>query len=424
MANNPQISVDVTPSLATTTDGTSTVTVLTSPMHDSTGAESITYDVLGHDFSNNEMASAKIVVKVTNTGGTLAMVGTPVHLVPINVGSSPGLITASVNVAVVGSNVVVNVIGVTGRTIKWVAYRNAAIEVLNSWAAVPTPGDGYVPSWSVANARWEPVPTLSTPAAGGDVSGTYPTLTVEKINGTSVPAAHTTNQVLVSTGATSSVWSQIYDGYVASSAAIAGTKIAPAFGAQNISTSGSLTVSSLGTGIVHSNGSGVFSSSAVNLASADVTGELPLTNMAARPYAQARFGNQTLSSNGDKLIIAPAATDQSFYNGITIDHTNYRLTVATGGIYYFIANLNLTYSDSVYNEIFFQFYLNDFAISNSITGLRIYSATNAISHVMTALVPMDANNFIDIRVYSGASALTAMVGTGNGSGSHFIAMRL
>ena len=85
---------------------------------------------------------------------------------------------------------------------------------------------------------------------------------------------------------------KILDGDVDSSAAIAGTKINPAFGSQNVSTTGTLssgaaTVTSikdtgLSTGVVHSDSSGNFTSSAVNLASADVTGVLPTGNQAAQ----------------------------------------------------------------------------------------------------------------------------------------------
>lgn len=189
MANNPQITVEITPSLATTTDGTSTVTVLSVPMHDSTGAEAITFDLVGYDFTNNDVASAKIHVKVTNTSGTLAMIGTPVHLVPIQVGSSSALSTASANVVISGSNVNLNVIGVTGKTIKWVAYRNPAIEVLNNWTAVPTPGDGYVNVWSASNTRWEPTSRTSyidALALGGDLSGSASNATVIKLQNRNV----------------------------------------------------------------------------------------------------------------------------------------------------------------------------------------------------------------------------------------------
>lgn len=170
MAIAPQISVSVTPSIGTTTDGTSTVTLLSVPFHDTTGAQAITFDVVGYDFTNGDIASAKIHVKVKNTSGTLSMIGTPVHLVPIIAGSSTALQSANVTAVVSGSNVNLNVIGVTGKTIKWVAYANPGIEVLNTWTAVPTPEDGYLQTWSASRTRWEPVSVSS--AAGATISST------------------------------------------------------------------------------------------------------------------------------------------------------------------------------------------------------------------------------------------------------------
>lgn len=206
MANNPQYTVDVTPSLATTTNGSSTVTVLSVPFHDTTGGQMITFDVVGYDFTNNEVATAKVAAKVKNVSGTLSMVGTPVHLVPIQVGSSTGLRNAAVTVVVAGSNVNLNVIGVADRTIKWVAYRSPAIEVLNSWTAVTAPEDGYVASWEASNTRWNPVSRasfISGLTVGGNLSGTLPNPTVVKINDATVPVAGalTTGNVLQVSGA-------------------------------------------------------------------------------------------------------------------------------------------------------------------------------------------------------------------------------
>jgi len=66
----------------------------------------------------------------------------------------------------------------------------------------------------------------------GDVGGTTAANTVNKINGTSVNSSPASNTVLVATSSSSSVWSKIVDGYVSSSAAIAGSKINPNFGSQ------------------------------------------------------------------------------------------------------------------------------------------------------------------------------------------------
>lgn len=67
-------------------------------------------------------------------------------------------------------------------------------------------------------------------------------LTVININGTSVSATPTTNQVLVATSGTSAVWQLIADAEVSATAAIEGTKISPNFGSQNIVTTGNISV--------------------------------------------------------------------------------------------------------------------------------------------------------------------------------------
>jgi hypothetical protein len=79
----------------------------------------------------------------------------------------------------------------------------------------------------------------------GDFGGTASSPSVIKVNGVSLSVPSSGNQVLVSTSGSTSVWSQITDGYVASNAAIAGTKINPAFGTQNISLIGNLSFNAL-----------------------------------------------------------------------------------------------------------------------------------------------------------------------------------
>jgi hypothetical protein len=73
-----------------------------------------------------------------------------------------------------------------------------------------------------------PSTNQSAQTMGGDVSGTTTTATVIKINGTAVLASPTSGNILVATTSTNSIWSFIYDGYVAASANIAGSKIAGA----------------------------------------------------------------------------------------------------------------------------------------------------------------------------------------------------
>ncbi len=118
--------------------------------------------------------------------------------------------------------------------------------------------DGYVFTWDFSSTTWKAAPPASGTApggtAGGDLAGFYPNPSVISINGTTVPPAPSTFQVLKATGSTSATWglitfaniaaNTIVDNNVSSSAAIAGTKISPSFGSQNVSTSGNITSSS------------------------------------------------------------------------------------------------------------------------------------------------------------------------------------
>jgi hypothetical protein len=90
--------------------------------------------------------------------------------------------------------------------------------------------------------------------------------------------------------------------------------------------SSSLTLLNYGTGLLHSSSSGVITSSAVNLASADVTGLLPSANLANTAVANlsgTNTGDQTLSS-----ITAGGATTPNTVIGTNSDAFK---VVATGG---------------------------------------------------------------------------------------------
>jgi hypothetical protein len=124
--------------------------------------------------------------------------------------------------------------------------------------------------------------------------------------------------------------STIVDADVAAAAAIAGTKIAPAFGAQNISTSGtlgagaatltSITDSGLGLGIVHSSAGGLFSSSTI--VDADVAAAAAIAGTKIAPA----FGAQNISNTNSRITRALGTSFESRDDGATVSTVDGTLT--------------------------------------------------------------------------------------------------
>jgi hypothetical protein len=130
------------------------------------------------------------------------------------------------------------VIGLQGFPVASTVPSNGSILVFSggSWA----PGSGAaVPSATVGTTTGN----LGVVTLGGDFSGNGSTALVPRtsgINGATVPAAGalTTGHVLQVSGAAVLSYGFIADANVSATAAIAGTKVSPAFGSQNLSTTG------------------------------------------------------------------------------------------------------------------------------------------------------------------------------------------
>jgi hypothetical protein len=139
------------------------------------------------------------------------------QLPPANMGTIT--LTGDVTGANTGGSVATAVVKIQGNTVT---------------SGALTKGQFFVAS---STSNWAAT-TLS-----GDISESATTpgkLTVVNINGTSVPATPTANQVLVATSGTASTWQLIADAEVSATAAIEGTKISPNFGSQNIVTTGNV----------------------------------------------------------------------------------------------------------------------------------------------------------------------------------------
>jgi hypothetical protein len=266
----------------------------------------LTGDIVNTDISS----SAAIAVSKLAPGSSTQVLTTTGGVAVWAAPASSGITALTGDVTASGS-------GSVAATV--VALRGKSLDA--SLASLGATQDGYVLTWVNGSSDWQakPVTTVTSVTMGGDVTGNSATSTVIKINGTSVPATPTANQVLVATSGTAATWQEITNSQVDPAAAIAGTKISPAFGSQNVSTSGTLsaggtTVTSLqdtglSTGVVHSDVSGNFTSSTI--VNADVSATAAIAGTKISPA----FGSQNVSTTGTLSTGAATVTslqDTSF----------------------------------------------------------------------------------------------------------------
>lgn len=198
----------------------------------------------------------------------------------------------------------------------------------SSLSTIGAAQDGYVLTWINGSADWQAKPTTATTVVtlAGDVTGPSNANTVVKVDGVSYPASPSTNTVPVVTGSNTVTYQQIANAQVSNTAAIAGTKITPAFGTQNISTTGTLsagaiTITSiqdtgLGTGVVHSDSSGNFTSSlivnadvsasaAIAYSKLNLTGDIVNADIAA---AAAIAASKLAAGSDDQFLMTNGST--------------------------------------------------------------------------------------------------------------------
>lgn len=196
-----------------------------------------------------------------------------------------------------------------------------------------TPGFLY---WDGFKYILIPIGNLIGPA-GGDLGGDYPDPTVIRINGTSVPAAPSANQVLIATGSNTSTWGQITDARISTLANISGSKIDPNFGSQDIITTGSvsigyLTVSSLTpAGVVHNSGDGYLSSSLIVNADISAVADIAINKLAIGSAGQVLLNNATpvptwTTISGDAVISPTGAISNVAIHGSSVPAGGFLIT--------------------------------------------------------------------------------------------------
>lgn len=144
--------------------------------------------------------------------------------------------------------------------------------------------------------------TLNGDVTGSATGGTV-TTTVSKINGTSVSASPTINQVLVATSSSTSIWQLLNDNQISASAGIQGTKINPSFGSQNIVTTGNANVANL------------VASGSISGASAALTGVASANSVSATTTISGNSITSTTSVSGATLAASGAITGASVTSG-------------------------------------------------------------------------------------------------------------
>jgi hypothetical protein len=142
--------------------------------------------------------------------------------------------------------------------------------------------------------------TLTGDVVGANAGGTI-TTTVDKINGTSVPATPTANQVLVATSGTSATWEQISNAEVSNTAALAVSKLAAGTSAQILLNNSTPTP----TWTTITGDIGLTNAGATNVAT--ITGSAGIVQISASVQGNSSASSSPLSYSISNIVMASDA---------------------------------------------------------------------------------------------------------------------
>ena len=111
---------------AQTTDATTWVNLVTIPMPGN-GTASLQWEVVGRDTTSGEIATSNGTHRAKRVAGTLSMVGNIVTITTFNTGSDSAIRTSAARIEASGDNIILQVRGVSGKTIDWYGKLQALI---------------------------------------------------------------------------------------------------------------------------------------------------------------------------------------------------------------------------------------------------------------------------------------------------------
>lgn len=250
---------------------------------------------------------------------------------------------------------------------------------------------------------------------GGDLSGTLPDPTVEKLRGTQVGTAGgalTDGYVLTVTGVDTCDWEPVplVGDVVGTTAANTCTLAGDVTGRTGVTVVGKVkgtTITtaggSLSTGaVLRVTGASTADWGQVNLADTDaITGVLPTANRPAPVFAAVGITPQSFPVPIDKIDLGDGYTNLS--SGMTISTADNNITVLTAGYYRLFVTMVCTNTAAFVDELHLRFYKNGVAIDASTSQFSPFISTLAPSSILIPIhfecvALLAVSDVIDVRV--------------------------